>query len=60
MWTKKYIASVGLITIALLAIAATLWSKDEMSLTPGAESDSGFWRGAIDATVTIDVYTDFT
>jgi len=60
MWTTKYIASVGLITIALLVIAGTLWSKDEISLMPGAESDSRFWRGDIDAPITIDAYPDFT
>jgi protein-disulfide isomerase len=60
MWITKYIASVGLITMALLAIAATLWSRGEISLKPGAGTDSEFWRGAIDAPITIDVYPDFT
>jgi hypothetical protein len=60
MWTRKYIVSVGLVTVALLAIAAVLWSQDGMSLAPITESEGGFWRGAEDAPVTIDVYPDFT
>jgi protein-disulfide isomerase len=60
MWTRKYLVSVGLITITLLAIAATIWSKDETSLTPVAAPESEFWRGAEHAPITIDVYPDFT
>jgi hypothetical protein len=60
MLTRRYIASVGLITVALLAIAAVLWNQDGMSLAPANESESEFWRGAVDAPVTIDMYSDFT
>jgi len=60
MWNRKYLVSVGLITIVLLAIAATLWSRAETSLKPRSAPVSEFWRGAKDAPITIDVYPDFT
>ncbi|MFC1936982.1 DsbA family protein [Chloroflexota bacterium] len=58
MWTKKYITSVALITIVILAIGGILWSSDAGSLATAPESE---WQsGADDAPVTIDVYPDFT
>ena len=60
MWNRKYLVSVGLITIVLLGIATTLWSRAETSLKPTATPASEFWRGAKDAPITIDIYPDFT
>ncbi len=60
MWNWKYIASVGIITVALLAIAAVLWIQDGVTLNPGTDSENEYWRGAVDAVVTIDVYPEFT
>jgi protein-disulfide isomerase len=59
MWTRKYAISLGLITIALLAIATVLWSKGAAPLTPDIHSEGERWRGAQNALITIDVYPDF-
>lgn len=62
MWTKRYIISVTLITMAILAIGGILWNKDTGSLTPETYGgfDSQWSLGASNAAIIIDVYLDFT
>ena len=61
MWTKSYVVSVGLITLAILAIGGLLWSSGTVELKPDSDSTVGalWYRGTDDAPVTIDVYPDF-
>ena len=59
MWTKKYITSVAMITMVIIAIGGILWNKDMGSLT--LESFGSEWyRGPDDAAITIDVFPNFT
>jgi protein-disulfide isomerase len=61
MWAKSYAISVGLITLAILAIGGLLWSSGTVELKPDSGSTVGalWYRGADDAPVTIDAYPDF-
>ena len=61
VWTKKYITSVALITVAILATGGLLWNSGRADLKPdfNATADASWYRGAEDAPITIDVYPDF-
>ena len=56
MWTREYVVTVLLITIAILTIGFFLWNSDTQRLSCTCE---GWCRGADDAPVTIEAYPDF-
>ena len=60
MRTRKYLFSVGIITVGLLALGAVLWSRDPGRLKPDTGGVGSYWRGDQNAAVTLDVYLDFT
>jgi len=60
MWTRKYLLSVGLITVCLLVLGAVLWSRDPGRLRPESLIAGEYWRGDQNAAVTLDLYMDFT
>lgn len=61
MWTKKYVTSVAVITMAILAIGGILWNSGTAELKPNTDSTgvTSWHRGDEGALITIDVYTDF-
>jgi len=61
MWTPKYIISVVLISVVILAIGGLLWNSGTVELSPdyNAMVNGSWYRGPDDAPITIDVYPDF-
>jgi protein-disulfide isomerase len=56
MWTREYVVTVLLITIATLTIGFLVWDSGTQRLSCTCE---GWCRGADDAPITIDAYPDF-
>jgi len=57
MWTKKYIASVVLVTIITLGVGIVLWNSEEKQVLDPFEA----WnRGPEDAQISIHHFVDFT
>ncbi len=57
MWTKKYIASVVLVTIITLGVGIVLWNSEEKQVLDPFEAWS---RGPEDAQISIHHFVDFT
>ncbi len=57
MWTKKYIASVVLVTLATAIVGFILWSSEEKQVLDPFES---WGRGPENAAVTLHAFVDFT
>ena len=60
MRRRKYLFSVGLITICLFVLGAVLWSRDPGGLKPDTGGVGSYSRGDQNAAVTLEVYPDFT
>lgn len=56
MWTRGYVVTVFVITIAILTTGFSLWNSGTQRLTCTCE---GWCRGADDAPITVDAYPDF-
>ncbi len=59
MWTIRYAVSVAVITACLLAVGTVLWTRDNAVLKSEALGAGEYWRGDVNAPVSVDVYMDF-
>ena len=61
MWTREYVVTVFLITIATLTIGFFVWNSGTQQLSPTTNNTTceGWCRGTEDAPVIIDTYPDF-
>ncbi|MBT4510720.1 MAG: hypothetical protein HOC20_00730 [Chloroflexi bacterium] len=57
MWTKKYLVSVLLVTLATLVVGFALWTSEKKQILDPFESWS---RGPEVASVTLHAFVDFT
>ena len=57
MWTKKYSASVSLVTPLTLVVGIVLWISEEKQVLDPFE---GWSRGPEDAPVSLHHFVDFT